>query len=277
MKMDEQIKILCVDDEKNVLRAIKRFFLDDVYEIITTTSGKEGLEILRTDSPIQIVISDYRMPEMNGVDFLREVCNGWPETVRIVLSGYADSAAIVGAINEGEIYKFIPKPWNDDDLRMSITNAIERYDLFKKNILLTKELQKKNQELQAINDNLEKTVAERTTELMLRNKVLTVSQNILDSLPVAVLGLDINGLIVHCNQKGKYLFQYTGNGILGKESQEILPPEMNDYIARLLTQKNLSEVLTIQNNRLKTRGSLLSHDNGQEGLVIVFDKEESNG
>ncbi len=73
------------------------------------------------------------MPNMNGVEFLREVRTRWPDTVRIVLSGYADTASIVSAINEGEIYRFIPKPWNDDDLKVTIANAIERYHLLKKN------------------------------------------------------------------------------------------------------------------------------------------------
>src|SRR6266536_904479 len=109
--MDEQIRILFVDDEKNVLRSLERTFLDEDYEILTATTGAEGLAVLQNNSPVQVVISDYRMPEMNGVDFLRKVCNQWPETVRIVPSGYADTASIVSAINEGQIYKFIPKPW----------------------------------------------------------------------------------------------------------------------------------------------------------------------
>src|SRR5664279_3494055 len=125
--MEEQIRILLVDDEKNVLKALERTFLDEEYEILKASSGIDGLSILESVSPVQVVISDYRMPEMNGVDFLREVCKKWPDTVRIVLSGYADTASIVSAINEGEIYKFISKPWNDDELKVAIANALERY------------------------------------------------------------------------------------------------------------------------------------------------------
>ena len=114
MTMEERARILCVDDEPNVLRALERMFLDEEYEILTAPSALEGLQALERIQPVQIVVSDYRMPAMNGVDFLREVCRRWPDTVRIVLSGYADTAAVVAAINDGEIYKFIPKPWNDD-------------------------------------------------------------------------------------------------------------------------------------------------------------------
>ena len=198
--MDELIKILCVDDEENVLRSLKRLFRRMNYEIFTAVSGDEGLELLKKEDPVQVVISDYRMPEMNGVDFLKEVCEHWPDTVRIVLSGYADIPAIVGAINEGEIYKFMAKPWNDDELKVAISNALDRYFMQQKNVRLARELEAKNKELQDINDNLEKLVEEKTADLTMNNRMLTCSQNILDSLPVGVVGIDPEGLIVQCNK-----------------------------------------------------------------------------
>jgi two-component system NtrC family sensor kinase len=154
--MDELIRILLVDDEINVLRALERTFLDEEYEVLTASSGSEGLSILQDVSPVQVVVSDYRMPQMNGVDFLREVRRQWPDTVRIVLSGYADTAVVISAINEGEIYKFIAKPWNDDELRIAIINALERYSLNKKNIELTEALSAKIEELKQANADLER-------------------------------------------------------------------------------------------------------------------------
>lgn len=130
--MNKQVKILCVDDEINVLRALRRLFLDDDYDIFSAASAEEGLEILRTNEEIQIVISDYRMPGMNGVDFLKEVYSNWPDTVRMVLSGYADTAAVVEAINDGQIFRFIPKPWDEEELRTTIRMGLERYFLQKK-------------------------------------------------------------------------------------------------------------------------------------------------
>jgi two-component system NtrC family sensor kinase len=160
--MGEQIRILFVDDERNVLRSLKRTFLDEDYEILTASSGAEGIAVLQSITPIQLVISDYRMPEMNGVDFLREVCHRWPETLRIVLSGYADTASIVSAINKGHIYKFIAKPWNEDELKITIVNAIERYYLDKENKQLAESLKTKNDQLEILNDDLELQVAEKT-------------------------------------------------------------------------------------------------------------------
>ncbi|HEX8960873.1 MAG TPA: response regulator, partial [Geobacteraceae bacterium] len=143
--MEEKVRILCVDDEVNVLRALERSFLDSDYDVITAGSGQEALALL-AGTPVQIVVSDYRMPEMNGVDFLREVRRQWPDTVRIVLSGYADIAAVISAVNEGGIYHFIAKPWNDDDLRVTIANAVERFRLNEIRTELAEQLQAKNEE-----------------------------------------------------------------------------------------------------------------------------------
>ena len=152
--MEEQVNVLCVDDEPNVLRALERLFLDNDYNILAATSGAEGLDILKKTSPVQLVMSDYRMPEMNGVTFLKEVSLLWPDTVRIVLSGYADTGSIISAINEGHIYKFIPKPWNDDELIVTVSTALERYRLQKRNLELTNELLCKNEELTKLNAEL---------------------------------------------------------------------------------------------------------------------------
>ncbi|MCD6570076.1 MAG: response regulator [Deltaproteobacteria bacterium] len=272
--MDEQIKILCVDDEENVLRALKRLFLDDDYEILTCTSGNEGLEILEGTAPIQVIISDYRMPGMDGVDFLKEVRKKWPDTVRIVLSGYADTASVVSAINEGHIYKFIPKPWNNDELKVTIANAIERYFLRQKNIKLTFELKQKNEELKDINANLEELVSERTSELIFQNKVLIRSQNILDSLPVGVLGIDSDGLIVQCNKAGAELFGGGGGIIIGMNRRDLFPEEINTFIEEIIKNKELSEHVSINGVRVKVKGVYIKHSEGQDGLVLVFDEDE---
>ncbi|MBU4151546.1 MAG: response regulator, partial [Proteobacteria bacterium] len=137
----EVVKILCVDDEKNVLRALQRLFMDEDYEILTASNGAEALELLtEQQKSVQLVISDYRMPGMDGVEFLKQVNERWPATIRIVLSGYADTASVGDAINEGQIYKFIPKPWNDEELKSTISKALEVYFLRLKNERLSDEL-----------------------------------------------------------------------------------------------------------------------------------------
>ncbi len=268
--MKEQVRILFVDDERNVLKSMERVFLDDDYEIITATSGTEGLDILEKEPRIHLIISDYRMPGINGVDFLREVYERWPDTVRIVLSGYADTAAVVSAINEGRIYKFIPKPWNDDELKGTVSNAIELYFLHKKNRQLARELEDRNIELERLNNNLEKTISERTSELMFQNKVLARSQNILDALPIAVLGIDSDGLIVQCNRKGRELLGRGEASIIGGDRMDVLSKEMNDFIERVGEEEPLSGSVTISGSETEIKGALMKQEHGQEGIVLVL-------
>lgn len=273
--MEEDVKILCVDDESNVLRSLGRLFLDSDYEILTALSGEEGLEILKKTESIQLIISDYRMPVMNGVDFLKEVFKEWPDTVRIVLSGYADTASIVEAINEGHIYKFIPKPWNDDELKVTISTALDHYFAHRKNIQLSRELEIKNQELQKINDNLEKLVEERTAELLMQNRILTCSQNILDSLPVGVVGIDPDGVVVQCNKKGLDFFSQGDGNILGLDRNESFTDEINELIDRILEKGECKRHIADNGSTVEMKGVHMKYPNGQEGIIMVFD-EASN-
>ncbi len=125
-------KILFVDDEENVLKAMQRIFRQENYTILTASSGPEALKLLQKE-PVHVVVSDHRMPEMTGADLLRKIKDLYPQTIRIMLTGYADVNAIMGAVNEGAVYKFITKPWNDEDLRLTVSLALEQYDLIEEN------------------------------------------------------------------------------------------------------------------------------------------------
>ena len=114
--------LLLVDDEQNILRALTRVLRVDGYRILTATNAQVGLEILH-EHQVQVIVSDQRMPEMNGTEFLAKVKELCPDTLRIVLSGYSDVATVTNAINRGVIHKFLTKPWNDEELRLEIRNA----------------------------------------------------------------------------------------------------------------------------------------------------------
>jgi len=234
--MGEPIRILCVDDEQNVLRSLTRIFLDDPYEILTAPSGAEGLLILNQSGTVPVVISDYRMPGMNGVEFLTEVRKRWPETVRIVLSGYADTGAIVSAINEGQIYRFVSKPWNDDELRITVANALERYDLGRKNLELSEELRRKNDELTGLNRDLEHRVVERTEALTTQNRLLTESLGILDNLPMAIVGMDPQGTVFQCNRKGMVCFGSRIGPVIGANRRDVLTEAQNRLVDEVLAK-----------------------------------------
>lgn len=270
MSLNRPARVLCVDDESSILKSLKRLFMDSEHEIITASSGPEGLELLQNSAPIQVVVSDYRMPGMNGIDFLREVCRRWPETVRIVLSGYADTASVVSAINEGEIYKFIPKPWNDDELKVTIANAAERYYLHKQNLELTRALKEKNDALQQINENLERLVQERTQEIVFQNLALQKSQIILDTLPVAIVGLDLEGLIVRCNNRGASLFTWS---ILGKNRSEVFSPEINAFVDTVCLGGESVRSIMMEHTPMMVKGACIHAEGGQQGIVLVFEDD----
>lgn len=116
--------LLLVDDEAAILSALRRELRSCGYEILLASDGNEGLQLLRA-TEVQVILSDYRMPGMNGVEFLAAARGICPEAVRMILSGYADIEAVVAAINQGHIFKFLGKPWNGNDLRMAISDAFE--------------------------------------------------------------------------------------------------------------------------------------------------------
>lgn len=124
--------LLFVDDEENVLNAMKRLFRRENYRIFLANGAEKALTVLEKEK-IQLIVSDHRMPGMTGAELLIKVKQMYPDTIRIMLTGYADVNAIMGAVNEGAVYKFITKPWNDEDLRLTVGLALEQYDLIQEN------------------------------------------------------------------------------------------------------------------------------------------------
>lgn len=263
------IKILFVDDEPNILRALRRLFIDeDNYELFIAESGDEGLEILEREEGVCVVVSDYRMPGMNGVEFLSKVHERWPQTIRIVLSGYADTASVVEAINIGHIYKFIPKPWNDDELRVNLHNAVETCRLNKNNEQLSVQLAQRNKELGAVNIDLEETVKERTEALELRSQVLQLSQDILDTLPVAVIGIDIDDNIVQANACANKLLIAKGV-LLGEKASHFLSTDLLAFLEQVKIEGN-SQGTAVSSGQLFTVAGCYLNDDRTRGVVLTL-------
>jgi len=156
--------ILLVDDEANILSALRRLLRPAGYRILTAESAAEALDLLDTD-PVDLVISDMRMPGMDGATFLTRVREQWPRTLRILLTGYADMEATIAAINQGEIYRYVAKPWNDHDLKLLVGDALEMRRLAQENERLAELTAAQNEELKTLNTGLEQRVAERTKAL----------------------------------------------------------------------------------------------------------------
>lgn len=156
--------LLFVDDEPSILSALRRLFRPHGYRILVAEGGAAGLALLEQES-VDLIISDMRMPEMDGATFLKQACQRWPNTIRILLTGYADVSSTVAAINEGEIYRYIAKPWDDEEIVKIVADALERQRLESENRRLTALTQAQNEELKTLNSSLEQKVAERTAEL----------------------------------------------------------------------------------------------------------------
>jgi type II secretory ATPase GspE/PulE/Tfp pilus assembly ATPase PilB-like protein/FixJ family two-component response regulator/RNA polymerase subunit RPABC4/transcription elongation factor Spt4 len=142
--------ILFVDDEINVLKAMQRIFHQESYRLLTAQNGAEALKVLQDQQPVHVVVCDYRMPGMTGSEVLKKIKAKWPNTIRIMLTGYADVDAVMGAVNDGAVYKFITKPWNDHDIRLTISLALEQYDLIKENSHLKKKSAAQKSELKRL-------------------------------------------------------------------------------------------------------------------------------
>lgn len=158
-------RLLFVDDEPSILSSLKRLFHAQGHTIFTANSGAEGLAILDKET-IDAVVSDMRMPEMDGAQFLEEVFKRRPETKRILLTGYADAASTVAAINRGKIWRYIAKPWNDDELITTVNQALTHRNLMAENAGLIKLTTQQNEELKTLNASLEEKVAQRTDQLV---------------------------------------------------------------------------------------------------------------
>ena len=156
--------LLCVDDEANILSALKRMFRPHGYRVLTTPSGEQGLKLLG-ETGVDLVISDMRMPEMDGAHFLEQVRQRWPDAMRMLLTGYSDITSAIAAVNRSHVYRYISKPWFDDDLLMVVQQALDLKDLTREKARLVELTRKQNIELAKLNAGLEDVVEQRTVAL----------------------------------------------------------------------------------------------------------------
>jgi CheY-like chemotaxis protein len=230
MKNDmDKHTILFVDDEVNVLQSLKRLFRREPYTILTASSAKEGLKILGETS-VDLLVSDHRMPEMSGVELMSQVKERFPHIMRIILTGYTDLGSITAAINKGHVYKFILKPWEDDQLKETVREALAMYQLQMENIALTEKTQQQNEELLRLNENLELEIEKWLPEIELQNRSLLLSHKILESLSVGVVGLSPDNVIVFANKRSRELFERENKLLLGSQANIAFDGEISDLI-----------------------------------------------
>jgi response regulator RpfG family c-di-GMP phosphodiesterase len=156
--------VLAVDDEPNIVSALRRTLRSKGFTVHTALGGAEGLKVLQSQ-PVDAIISDMRMPEMNGAQFLQAARATMPEAVRILLTGYADITSTIEAVNHGEIFRYLSKPWDDDVLLSTLHDGLERKRLARERDALLALTRQQNEQLQAHAEQLEQRVQERTRDL----------------------------------------------------------------------------------------------------------------
>ncbi len=220
--------LLLVDDEPSVLSALRRLFRLHGYTTLLASGGAEAL-VLMGEQPVDLVISDMRMPEMDGAEFLEAARAQHPDVVRILLTGYADIGSTIAAINRGEVHRYIAKPWVDHDMLLVVQDALKRHDLERQNASLQALALKQNQDLQDLNRTLEDRVKSRTAELEQMNGMLDqayeeVKRNFTLTVTMfsGLLEMRGNGIAGHARRVGD-LAQRIGVrlGLSAREQQDV--------------------------------------------------------
>lgn len=262
--------LLCIDDEQNILNSLKRLLRKEDFRVLTANSGVEGLQLL-ADNDVHVVLSDQRMPGMNGTEFLKKVKEAHPDIIRIILTGYTDVDSIGEAINKGHIYKFFLKPWNDQNLKLEIRQAFEQYDLVQTNRYLHDQVFQQNEELKTINENLEAIIQERTKSLEVQNRALEISHAILDDLPIPILGISselmvamVNKAAINCwhsgssIQLGGYVSDFFEAKVAGQLTMCLSKHEKLTVTGRNLAGQEFSIEMTPLSGRFRNQGVIMT-------------------
>lgn len=267
------INILYIDDEKAALFNFKQLFQDD-FEVYTALSAAKAMEILEA-TDIQIIVSDQRMPDKTGIEFFAEVAQLYPDTLRILLTAYSEAADIIDAINRGQVYQYITKPFETLNVKNILDKATQHWRLKKENELLIAQLQNKNEKYEAINEKLRQT----NEELSISNKNAEESKNqTKEILQTAMDGfwiVDLNGKFIDVNDVACKMLGYTRKEILDLSIFDLEIVETAEQI-----QKHLQKVLQIGEGRFESKhrcknGQIINVElsvkfQSAQNLIVVF-------
>lgn len=252
--------LLLVDDEQNIISSLKRLLRADGYQILSANGGQEGLDVLAANE-VDVIVSDQRMPGMLGADFLRAAKEHYPHTIRIMLSGYTELQSVTDAVNEGAIYKFLTKPWEDALLRGHIADAFRLKEIDDDNEQLHLALRTANHELATANRKMEALLQQKQRQISTDKVSLDVTHELLQYLPLPIIGLDDGGMVAFVNAAADTLFATHGS-ILGAEATLVLPELFEGEAGRNrhahIGSRNFDVQVHPMGSRSDSRGTLIT-------------------
>jgi diguanylate cyclase (GGDEF)-like protein/PAS domain S-box-containing protein len=256
--------LLLVDDEPNILSALKRLLRGAGLRILTASGGREGMEILAAEQ-VDVILSDQRMPGMTGVEFLRAVKHSHPETVRMVLSGFTELQSVTDAVNEGAIYKFLTKPWDDTQLRGHILEAFRQKDMADENRRLDLAARTVSQRLAHANRQLEEVLKQQQEQISSTGISLAIVHEALQHVPLPIFGLDEDNAVAFANHAAQELFRRDGQ-LLGSPVECFMPE-----LAAI--GEGQPRVVAVHGERYKIAAHGMGRGSRARGTLLVFEPE----
>ncbi len=267
-----QRTLLIVDDEPNVVSSLKRLFRSSSLQILTANSGAQGLEVL-SSAKVDVILSDQRMPGMTGVEFLREAKKRFPDTIRIMLSGFTELQSVTDAINEGAIYRFLTKPWDDNQLRDQVRQAFEHMELVEQNRQLDIKIRATNQELIAANRHLGDLIESTKRQIQAESTSLAVVREALQCVPTPIMGVDDQSTIIFTNAAAEDAFAAHA-GTLGNTLQEF-----STLLHEALQESESGhiDIVDLGQRRWTVQWSSMGRHSPSRGMLLFFLPREGVG
>ncbi len=267
--------IIYVDDEKENLESFK-WVIKNEYDIRTALSGEEALRMMREQS-FKVLVTDERMPKMSGLELIQQVNIENPDVICIVLTAYSEVQSMVKAINQGHIYKYMFKPWDGNELKLNLKNAIETYDLRFHNRQLLLDLQNKNKELEIKIQELN-----NTTDALLKSE--DKFRNLFNSNNDGIIVMDLNHLILESNNAVTNNFGYERNEIINKRIYQFIPGEFHDLLKQRIKmlmhkeQVSITEIGIHGKNKniipVELNSKVINYESKESILTIIRDITE---
>jgi len=267
-RRSRQRTLLLVDDEENIVAALRRVLRSEGWRVLSATSAEQALQLMARHE-VDVILSEQRMPGMTGVELLRRARQLYPDTIRLVLSGYTELQSIMDAINEGAIYKFLTKPWDDEQLRAHLREAFASKEMADQNRRLDQEVQTANRELAELNGRLQTLLSAQREQNEHEVGSREAAQELLEAVPVPVFGTDDEGLLVFANAPAQALCGLDGN-LRGGPATEKLPQTLQQVL------DGTPMIVTLAGRRWRAMSQLLSGNARGRLLVLLPQAGASN-